>query len=276
MEIDGFWSVSKKKTALQQLFTKWVLNKVKSEQFDKPLFLGGSHKENDAMCVSFVNVLVSVERSLECTLTKREGDNRIFFHENHHAIKIGNYRSVGIASPETDIFVSAIHHFCKLNCFDLEKLWFVSGQANSRTFFPVHNLVNDLDLDLVEVLPAIHALTGCDTASKVGTKSRAVREGAGCYHLLYAFGRDALSDEMIADAEKFLLKCITKHDVDTFDERVLLSNMRNIWRLTLNAFCQLLITSNSRYCVHICSVIYGYTLFFWKIMTWIHLNMVID
>ena len=23
---------------------------------------------------------------------------------------------------------------------------------------------------------------------------------------------------MIADAEKFLLKCITKHDVDTFDE----------------------------------------------------------
>ena len=43
-------------------------------------------------------------------------------------------------------------------------------------------------------------------------------EGAGSYHLLYAFGSDALSDEMIADAEKFLLKCITKHDVDTFDE----------------------------------------------------------
>ena len=39
----------------------------KSEQFDKPLFLGGSHKENDAMCVSFVNVLVSVESSLKCT-----------------------------------------------------------------------------------------------------------------------------------------------------------------------------------------------------------------
>ena len=68
------------------------------------------------------------------------------------------------------------------------------------------------------MLSAIHALTRCDAASKVGTKSRAVREGAGCYHLLYAFGSDALSDEMIADAEKFLLKCITKHDVDTFDE----------------------------------------------------------
>ena len=215
MEIDRFWFVSKNKTALQQLFTNWVLNKVKSEQFDKPFFLGGSHKENHAMCFSFVNGLVSVERLLKCT--HEEADDRIFFHANH-AIKIRNYGSVVIASPDTDIFVSALHRFCKLKYFDLKELWFVSGRGNSRAFFPIHDLANDLDSDLVEVLPAIHALTGCDAASKVGTKSRAVREGAGCYHLLYAFGSDALSDEMIADAEKFLLKCITKHDVDTFDE----------------------------------------------------------
>ena len=193
----------------------WVLTKVKNEQFDKPLFLGGSHKENDGMCVSFVNGLISVERLLEWIHEK--ADDRIFFHANH-AIKIGNYGSVVIASRDTDIFVSALHHFCKLKYLDLEELWFVSGQGNSRTFFPINDLANNLDSDLVEVLPVIHTLTGCDTASKVGTKSRAVREGAGCYHLLYAFGRVALSDEMIADAETFLLKCITKHDVDTFHE----------------------------------------------------------
>ena len=44
VEIDQYWSASQNKTALEQLFTKWLLNKVKSEQFDKPLFLGGSHK----------------------------------------------------------------------------------------------------------------------------------------------------------------------------------------------------------------------------------------
>ena len=149
----------------------------------------------------------------------------------------------------THIFVST-HLFCKLKYFNLEELWFVSGRGNSKTFFPIHDLTRDLDLDLVEVLPAIHALTGCDTASKVGTKSKAAREGAGCYHLLYAFGRDALSDEMIADAEKFLLKCFTKHDVDTFDELHFISTMRNIWSLTLNAFHQLLITSDSIYILH--------------------------
>ena len=85
MEIDQFWPISKNKTALKQLFTKWILKNVKSEQFDKPLFLSGSHKEKDAMCVSFVNGLVSVERLLECTLG--EADDRIFFHASH-AIKI--------------------------------------------------------------------------------------------------------------------------------------------------------------------------------------------
>ena len=215
MEIDGFWSVSKKKTALQQLLTKWVLNKVKSEQLDKPSFLGGLRKGNGAMCVSFVNGLVSVERLLKCT--HEDANDRFFFNANH-AIKIGNYGSVIIAFPNTDIFVSALHHFCNLKYFDMEELWLVSGRGNSIAFFPIHDLANDLDSDLVEVLPAIHALTGCDTTSKVGAKSRAVREGACCYHLLYAFGRDALDDEMIADAETFVLKCITKHDVDTFDE----------------------------------------------------------
>ena len=124
VEIDRFWSVSKYKTAIQQLFTNWVLNKVKSEQFDKSLFLGGSHKENNAMCVSFVNGLVSIERLLECI--HEEADDQFFFLANH-AMKSGNYGSVVIASPDTDIFPSALHHFCKLKYFDLEELWFVSG-----------------------------------------------------------------------------------------------------------------------------------------------------
>ena len=100
VEIAQFLSAWKNKAALQKLFIKWVLNKVNSEQFDKPLFLGDSHKENDAMCVSSVNGLVSVERLLECT--HKEADGRIPFYANH-AIKIKNYGSVVIASSDTDI-----------------------------------------------------------------------------------------------------------------------------------------------------------------------------
>ena len=143
--------------------------------------------------------------------------------------------------------------------------------------FPIHDFAHDLDSDLDEVLPAIHALTGCDTATKVGTKSRAVREGAGCYHLLYAFGRDALSHEMIADAAKFLLKCITKHDVDTFDELRFIVYHEKYLEFDIERFPPT--SDNIRQHIlraHICSVLYGYTLLFWKTLTWIHLNMVID
>ena len=62
VEIDWFWSVSKNKTALQQLFTKWVLNKVKIEQFDKPLFLRDLHKENDVMVEARSDSDVQIDR----------------------------------------------------------------------------------------------------------------------------------------------------------------------------------------------------------------------
>ena len=186
------------------------------------------------MCVSFVNGLVSAERLLE--LKHEEAYDLIFFHANR-AIKTGNYGSVVIASPHTNIFVSALHHFCKLKYFDLQELRFLSGSRNSRTFFPIHDLGNNLDSDLVEILPAIHALTRCDKASKVGTKSIGVRKRADCYHFLYAFGRDALSDEMIPDAEKFLLKYITKHDVDTKNPRVFISSiLATIIKVTIISF----------------------------------------
>lgn len=50
-------------------------------------------------------------------------------------------------------------------------------------------------------------------------KNRAVKESvSNGYKLLYYFGGDKLSEQMINDAENFLFKCITKHDADKFNE----------------------------------------------------------
>ena len=38
------------------------------------------------------------------------------------------------------------------------------------------------------------------------------------HNLSYSFGRDEISNQMIANAEKFLLNCITKSNENTFDE----------------------------------------------------------
>ena len=85
--------------------------------------------------------------------------------------------------------------------FDLKELWLVLRQ---NEVVPIHDLVDVMEPDLLEILPAIHALTGCDSTSKFGTKGRAIKEGLkNGYSLLYNFGRDEMSNEMLADAEKF-------------------------------------------------------------------------
>ena len=217
IEMDRFWSVGKNKVAFQRLFIKWMMQDQSRNESNKTIFLGGSHREGDHLCFSVTDGNVSLEHLLECS--HEEADDRVLFHASH-AVKCGHFKSVAIASPDVDIFVNSTHHYNKLIHNDLEDLWMICGRSSSRVCVPIHDLVCIAGSDLVEVLPASHSLSGCDSASKVATKGKAMRvaQTSEGHSLLYRFGRDEISEEMIEDAEKFLLLCVTKHNVDTFDE----------------------------------------------------------
>ena len=92
------------------------------------------------------------------------------FHVNH-TVKVDKFSKVVIASSDTDVFVCALYHFSRWIYSGLNELWTISGKSVSITFTPVHKLVNVMDSNVIDVLPAVHTLTGCDTTSKVGTKS---------------------------------------------------------------------------------------------------------
>ena len=85
----------------------------------------------------------------------------------NHAIKISQFCSIAIASSNTDIFVCALHHFSQLVYFSLNKFWFVGGQSNSLTIVPIHDLVEKMSADIIEILSAVHALTGCEITTAV-------------------------------------------------------------------------------------------------------------
>ena len=73
-----------------------------------------------------------------------------------------------------------------------------------------------------ELFPLLDALTGCDTVAKVGTKT-AMLKTLMCEeedHMLLDFGRDRLDSDMLAVAEKFLIKVICKKlsSCDTFNQ----------------------------------------------------------
>ena len=90
---------------------------------------------------------------------------------------------------------------------------------NRDHFFPVHSLYEQLPTNVANVLPAVHALTGCDTVSKVGTKRMILKASFDHYNLIQDFGKAPLSEDMMISAEKFLLRCIcTDQHVSTFDD----------------------------------------------------------
>ena len=84
----------------------------------------------------------------------------MLFHEDH-AIKIENFKQIIIVSPDTDVLVSAVHHFSCWVFSDLKELWIIGGKKGTqRQALPVHTLVDKLDGDVVGMLlPALHALT---------------------------------------------------------------------------------------------------------------------
>ena len=70
------------------------------------------------LCIGIVNGSCYVQRLLQCS--HEEAHNRIMFYLNY-AVKISKFCSTVIASPDTDIFVCALHHFSQLVYFGLNE-----------------------------------------------------------------------------------------------------------------------------------------------------------
>ena len=52
--------------------------------------------------------------------------------------------------------------------------------------------------DIIEIFPAVHDLTGCDTTSKISTKAAALKTANACgYEHLCFFGKQESAKEMI-------------------------------------------------------------------------------
>ena len=71
-----------------------------------------------------------------------------------------NFESVIIASGDTDVFVCSIYHFNRWIYRGLKEIWIVSGKSCSTTVFPIHQLAEQLESNVADILPAIHVLTG--------------------------------------------------------------------------------------------------------------------
>ena len=149
-----FWGSSSNKMQLEQIFISWVLENYEGSQ---PIFLAGADRDDITSCITISNGIASSQPLLTCD--HGESDDRMLFHADH-AIKIENFKKIIIASPDTDVLVSAVHHFSCWVFSDLKELWIIGGKKGTqRQALPVHMLAEKLDGDVAEILSALHALT---------------------------------------------------------------------------------------------------------------------
>ncbi|KAF3853607.1 hypothetical protein F7725_014295 [Dissostichus mawsoni] len=103
----------------------------------------------------------------------------------------------------------------------LQELWLVRNSGVKRSILPLHDICISLGDELTKCLPALHALTGCDTTSKISTKLaalNAVREPENSC-LILNFDCPQLTESAIQMAETFLVKCLKPStDLETFDD----------------------------------------------------------
>ena len=211
-EFERFWCLPENKIKLQQFFIAWL---VQNYDGDKTIYLGGCHNDGMEKCYHLQNGNLIEKPNLKCAYD--ESDDRIMFHLNN-ALQIGSLTVAHVVFGDTDIMVSLMYHHLSWRTYGLREIWMHhTGNAT-----PLHESTTNLPDEVVRVLPAIHALTGCDTTSKVGTKRQAFNAAHKSEHFhLEDFGIKPLDDEMFLSAEKFLLDNMSRNAnraADSFDQ----------------------------------------------------------
>ena len=153
--MDRFWSSSENKMKFQQPFIKWACCNCVSEV---PIYQGGAGEGNVTACIKVcLNDLSDDVASLRNT--HEEADDRMMFHI-HQSVTTENFERVIIASGDADVFVCLIYHFNRWIYRGVKEMWIVSGKSGSTTVFPIHQLAEQLESNVADILPAIHVLTG--------------------------------------------------------------------------------------------------------------------
>ena len=136
---------------------------------------------------------------------QEEADERMMLHVNHAEKK--GVETVLVCSKDTNVFVSLLYH--QQETFpDIKELFVrMGGRRSTRKIVPLHLLSKELDPLLIECLPAIHAITGCDTTSKVAAKTSIFSKSTKL-NLIKDFGKRMLTTAMLKKAETFILQLL--------------------------------------------------------------------
>lgn len=129
---------------------------------NKKLIIMGGYKEGERVVCVTCEVCKDLE-DLHLSSDQEEADTRLLLHAKHATHP---ETRIIVQSPDTDVLVLCTTHFSDIS---REELWFRTGIRDHQQYVPVHLLCQKVGQKVCKVLPAVHALTGCDTTSALAS-----------------------------------------------------------------------------------------------------------
>ena len=96
-----------------------------------------------------------------------EADTRLLLHAWDANNSFASPGRIIIKTPDTDVVVLAVCYYPKLK--NTNELWVETGRVTGCTdlwrYIPIHTICDSLGTAFCKIIPAVHALTGCDSVS---------------------------------------------------------------------------------------------------------------
>ena len=207
----SFWPLAENKIQLQQFVIQHYC-----EKYDggTPVYLAGAHQNDSNGCLVVENKVVITNTELSCS--HEEADDRVIFHVQHLVCE-RNMSVIIVATEDTDIIISLLYHLINWEKMGLKQLWVNKGTSFKRIVYPLHTLLDAVGRDIVKHLPAIHALSGADTTSKICSKQKILNVQHLYNSLLTGFGTSQLTEEMLLSVEALLVHSMHKYHTASDD-----------------------------------------------------------
>lgn len=79
-----------------------------------------------------------------------------------------------ILSADTDVFILAFYYWKKLEKICCLGLWF-DGSSTKKYLLGYHLATESLGESICNILPALHAVSGCDATNRFGSKEQCLK-----------------------------------------------------------------------------------------------------
>ena len=159
----------KNKEGLADLISVYMEEKMPAALADGQSYhIGGGYQNGETAKVINHD---EVTEAIQLYTAQEEADSRMILYvkeanEYFSANKIRG--TVIVQSPDTDVLILLVHFYGKFT--SITNLWLETGKTartiRNHRYIPVHEIAESIG-QISTVLPAAHALTGCDTVSSM-------------------------------------------------------------------------------------------------------------